>query len=90
MGGPSTSKFPAIETDDNFSHIKSDKDKPSTNNSIYFMTKTDEICEDDVFYNSSPSIQSEQSNSSFSENSVDFSSDDVIEDNKILGINTHS
>lgn len=94
QSGPSTSKSPSlIVKTDNFSNIKSDDDKQTTNSSIYFMTKTDKIRKDDVFYNSSPSIPSEHSNSSFSENSVDFSSDeclsnDVTKYNNTLGLNT--
>lgn len=91
---PSTSKslsFPT--TEDNLSNNKSDEHQQNMNKSIYFVPKTENTEDCDVFYNdASPlSIESDYLNTSFSENSVDFSpeesvSNDVKDYNTILGL----
>lgn len=89
LDGPSTSKSLSLVKRDNLFN----DEKQTTNNLIYFMDKDDKLEYDDVFYNTSPSVVSNQSHSSFSENSVDFSSDeclsnDVSKNNMTLGLVT--
>lgn len=85
---PSTSKslaFPMKE--DNLSNIKSDEGQQNINKSIYFVSKTNITEKCDLFYNASPSIESDHSTGSFSENSVDFSPDDNVS-NDVKDYNT--
>lgn len=66
---PSTSKCPPMSNDD-YSGNKSDYQESSK--SVYFMTNTRS------YDNPSPPITSESSNASFSENSLEFSSEESL------------
>lgn len=84
---PSTSKSVSLNKDDELSNDKLDVNQ-HINKSIYFEStsyKTEEI---DVFRNTSPSIESNHSDCSFSENSLDFSSDENVSENDpvLLGL----
>lgn len=68
---------------------KSDVDQQYINSSKYFVSTPDKLSEHNMSYNTSPSIESDHSNYSFSENSVDFSpeenlSDDISDETNIL------
>jgi len=69
---PSTSKSISPFKEKNSSNKMSNENQQDINKSLYFMSKSNKTG-DDVFYNTSPSIESDISNGSFSENSVDFS-----------------
>ncbi|XP_027836268.2 DNA excision repair protein ERCC-5 homolog [Aphis gossypii] len=75
---PSTSKaFPFQENEDNISKRIS-VDQQHINESIYFASKSLKTEELNVFNNDSPTIESDNSNDSFSENSVNFSPEESL------------
>lgn len=80
LSGPSTSKSLLFEHE-GVNISKSDVDQQCINSSEYFESKTDKPTEHNVFYNASLSIESDHSNYSFSENSVDFSPEESLSDN---------
>ncbi|KAE9525179.1 hypothetical protein AGLY_014423 [Aphis glycines] len=75
---PSTSKaFSFQENEDNISKRIS-VDQQHINESIYFASKSLKTKELNVFNNDSPTIESDNSNDSFSENSVNFSPEESL------------
>ncbi|CAH1731205.1 unnamed protein product [Aphis gossypii] len=75
---PSTSKaFPFQENEDNISKRIS-VDQQHINESIYFASKSLKTEELNVFNNDWPTIESDNSNDSFSENSVNFSPEESL------------
>jgi len=72
---PSTSKSILSFKESNSSNKMFNENQQDINESSYFRSKFNKTG-DDVFYNTSPSIESDISNGSFSENSVDFSPPD--------------
>lgn len=85
---PSTSKaFPFQENEDNISKRIS-VDQQHINESIYFASKSLKTEELNVFNNDSPTIESDNSNDSFSENSVNFSPEESLseDDAKLQGL----
>lgn len=95
---PSTSKaFLFQENEDNISKRIS-VDQQHINESIYFASKSIKTEELNIFNNDSPTIESDNSNGSFSENSVNFSpeeslseDDEKLQDNKkIQNVNQDS
>lgn len=74
---PSTSKSLPFIVDNTFSN-KSDEKQHAISKSLYFVSKNDKSEECNLFSNSSPSIESDISNGSLSENSLDFSSEESL------------
>lgn len=84
---PSTSKSPSfLENEDNVSNKKNNTvDQQNINESIYFLSKSKNTQESNVFSNVSSSIESDNSNGSLSENSVNFSPEESLsEDDNII------
>lgn len=85
---PSTSKtFSFQENEDNISKRIS-VDQQHINESIYFASKSIKTEELNIFNNDSPTIESDNSNDSFSENSVNFSPEESLseDDEKLQGL----
>uniref|UniRef100_A0A2H8TPS1 DNA repair protein complementing XP-G cells n=1 Tax=Melanaphis sacchari TaxID=742174 RepID=A0A2H8TPS1_9HEMI len=82
---PSTSKsFSFQEKEDNVSNERNAVDRQHINESIYFAsssTKTEEL---NVFRSDSPTIESDNSNGSFSENSVNFSPEESLSEDDVI------
>lgn len=71
--------------DDELSNDKLDVNQQYITKSIYFESMSTETEKINVFRNTSPTIESNHSDCSFSENSLDFSSDEnVSENNSVL------
>lgn len=96
---PSTSKaFLFQENEDNIISKRISVDQQHINESIYFASKSIKTEELNIFNNDSPTIESDNSNGSFSENSVNFSpeeslseDDEKLQDNKkIQNVNQDS
>jgi len=78
---PSTSKYPSFQgKEDNVSNKKMYVDQQNINESIYFVSKSRKSEE----LNLSPSIESDNSNGSLSENSVNFSPEDSVSEDDII------
>lgn len=83
---PSTSKsFLFQEKEDDVSNKRIALDQQHINESIYFASKSIKTEELNAFINDSPTIESDNSNGSLSENSVNFSPEESLsEDDTIL------
>lgn len=84
---PSTSKSPSfLRNEDNVSNKKNNiVDQQNINESIYFVSKSIKTQEFKTFSNVSSSIESDNSNGSLSENSVNFSPEENLsEDDNII------
>jgi len=84
---PSTSKSPSfIENEDKVSNKKNNTvDQQNINESIYFLSKSINTQEFNISSNVSSSIESDNSNGSLSENSVNFSPEESLsEDDNII------
>ncbi|XP_060858120.1 DNA excision repair protein ERCC-5 isoform X1 [Metopolophium dirhodum] len=84
---PSTSKSPSfLGNEDNVSNKKNNiVDQQNINESIYFVSKSIKTQEFKTFSNVSSSIESDNSNGSLSENSVNFSPEESLsEDDNII------